>query len=146
MSDAPICQRQLDIPLRLADGGATNLGHFCGQKLIVFFYPADAPAAAREIEAYEALLPEFERSGAWLVGVLEYSSGESPMPRAGSPISIGLDPDGSAFLALARSMPEREFDAREGAAFLIDRDGVVRHAWQGTGHAKEALDGAGQRP
>jgi thioredoxin-dependent peroxiredoxin len=146
MTDAQFCQRQLDIPLRLADGGTTNLGHFCGQKLIVFFYPADAPAAAQEIEAYEALLPQIERSGAWLVGVMEYPGDANRAPGAASPISLGLDPDGSAFLALARTMPEQDFDAREGAAFLIDRDGVVRHAWQGVGHVREALDVATQRP
>lgn len=145
MSDAPICQRRLDIPLRLADGSATNLNHFCGQKLIVIFYPADAPATALEIEAYEALLPDFERSGAWLVGVLEHPDGEVAQ-RPASAISLGLDPDGSAFLALTAALPELNFDARKGAAFVIDRDGLVRHGWQGIGHAREALHEAAQRP
>lgn len=145
MSEATICQRRLDVPLRLADGGATNLGHFCGQKLIVIFCPADAAAAAEEIRAYEALMPEFERSGAWLVGVLEYADGETA-PRPASSLSLGMDPDGSAFLALARALPEMDFDARHGAVFVIDRDGVVRHAWQGMGHANEVLKEAVQRP
>jgi peroxiredoxin len=145
MSDAPICQRQLDIPLQLADGGATNLGHFCGQKLIVVFYPADAPSAAREIHAYEALAPDFERSGTWLVGVLENLNGETA-PRPTSTISLGLDPDGSAFRALTRGFPNMDFDPCKGATFVIDRDGVVRHAWQGIGHAVAALNEAVQRP
>jgi peroxiredoxin len=145
MSDIPFCQGQLDIPLRLADGGTTNLGHFCGQKLIVIFYPADAPSAAREIEAYESLMPDFERSGAWLVGVLEDLDGVTA-PRPASSISLGLDPDGTAFRALTHTLPEIGFDARKGAAFVIDRDGVVRHAWQGIGHALEALNETVQRP
>jgi peroxiredoxin len=145
MPDAPVCQRELDIPLRLAAGGTTNLGHFCGQKLIVIFCPADAPAAAREIEAYEALMPDFERSGAWLVGVLE-PPGRDMAGRPASSVSLGLDPDGSAFLALARALPDMDFDARKGAVFVIDRDGIVRHGWQGIGHAKEALNEAAQRP
>lgn len=144
MSDVPICQGQLDIPLQLADGGTTNLGYFSGQKLIVIFYPADGPAAAREIEAYEALMPDFERSGAWLVGVLEKFDDETA-PRSASSISLGLDPDGTAFRALMRTLPDQDFDARKGAAFVIDRDGVVRHAWQGIGHAIDALNEAAQR-
>lgn len=146
MTDARICQRELDIPLRLADGGTTNLSHFCGQKLIVLFYPADDREAAREAEAYEALLPEFERSGAWLVAVLEYPGDAGAAAPTGSPISLGLDPDGAAFRALACTLPAMALHAREGAAFLIDRDGVVRHAWRGVGHAREALDGAAERP
>jgi peroxiredoxin len=111
----------------------------------VFFYPADAPAVAQEVNAYEALLPEIERSGAWLVSVMEYPDHANPPPAARSPISLGLDPDGAAFLAMARTMPGRAFDTRAGAAFLIDRDGVVRHAWQGFGHAREVLDEAAKR-
>lgn len=147
MADAPACQRLLDIPLRLADGGATNLGHFCGQKLIVTFCPADPVAAAQEIGAYEALAPEFEQIGAWLVGILEWT-GDQPTDRdAASAMNLGLDPDGSAFLALARNTaPEIDFDARAGATFLIDRDGTVRHAWPGVGHARHALDSARERP
>jgi peroxiredoxin len=146
MAEAPACERRLDVPLRLVDGGATNLGHFCGQKLIVTFCPAEPTAAAGEIRAYEALAPQFEQSGAWLVAVLEWPGGGPAERDAGASMNLGLDPDGSAFLALARTAPEVDFDARAGATFLIDRDGSVRYAWPGVGHARQALERARERP
>jgi peroxiredoxin len=146
MADVPSCEARLDVPLRLLEGGATNLGHFCGQKLVVLFCPTDPVAAARELLAYEALAPALEESGAWLVGILEWT-GDAPAGGRESPINLGLDPDGSAFLALSRGAdPRIDFDARAGAAFLIDRDGTVRHAWPGTGHARRALAGVRERP
>lgn len=147
MVEAPACERRLDVPLRLVDGGATNLGHFCGQKLIVTFCPAEPVAAAREILAYEALAPQLEQSGAWLVAILEWPGGGPGERGAGSSMNLGLDPDGSAFLALARyAAPDVDFDVRAGATFLIDRDGSVRYAWPGVGHAPQALERARERP
>lgn len=145
MAEAPACERRLDVPLRLVDGGATNLGYFGGQKLIVTFCPVDPGAAAREIEAYETLSPELGQSGAWLVLILEWTAGE-PRRQAGAHFNLGLDPDGSAFLALARTAPDVDFDVQAGATFLIDRDGAVRYAWPGGGHADRALAGARERP
>ena len=136
MAEAPACELQLDVPLCLIDGGATNLGHFCGQKLIVTFCPAEPAATAREILAYEALAPQFEQSGAWLVGILEWPGGGPAERGAGSFMNLGLDPDGSAFLALARHVAaDVDFDVRAGATFLIDRNGTVRYSWPGVGHA-----------
>lgn len=146
MADARVREGRLDVPLRLVDGGATNLGHFRGHKLIVLFCPADPAAAGREVAAYEALAPTLELSGIWLVAVRE-DTGGARVPRGpGAAMNLGLDPDGSAFLALARGLPGRDFDARAGATFLIDRDGVVRQAWAGVGHAGRARDAACERP
>src|SRR3954471_19235766 len=69
MTGELLCNR-LDVPVTLVGGGSTNLGHFCGQKLVVFFCPADEAAAAAEIQAYRALASEFEHGGAWLVGIV----------------------------------------------------------------------------
>ncbi len=147
MADAPICERLPDARLRLLDGGAANLGHFCGQKLVVFFCAAGGPqAAAAEIEAYRALAGQFQDAGAWMIGVIA-SAADAPEDSAGPHINLGLDPDGAAFRALIGHFPHLlEASPADGIAFVIDRDGSVRHAFPGPGRARDTLEGVRERP
>jgi peroxiredoxin len=139
------CTRLPDVPIALADGGTINLGHFCGQKLVVFFCPiGDSAAAAREVAAYEGMALDFEHAGAWVIGIMD-SKIEAPLEGHG--IHFGIDVGGSAFRALASFVPENiEIGAERGTTFLIDRDGGVRAAWAGCGHAAQALEVARERP
>ena len=147
MSADLACSRLHDVRLPLVGGGSLDLGCFYGQKLVLFFCPADDPAAAaNEIEAYRALAPEFEKAGAWIVGVA--SPPIAPVPSTSHPhLSLGIDPDGSAFDKLTRSLPEDfVIDRAGGAAFLIDRDGSIRSALRGCGHARQALADSREGP
>lgn len=143
MADA-VCCRLADVPLTLVGGGEANLADFCGQKLILFFCPeGDPDAQEREISSYEALADAFEDAGTWLLGVAapDWSAPEK------AKINLGIDPNGSAFAALANRFPNAgEASAANGAAFVIDRDGGVRHFWPGLGHARQALEAARERP
>jgi peroxiredoxin len=146
MSGDLICNR-LGVPVTLVGGGSTNLGHFCGQKLVIFFCPAADAAAAAEIQAYEALAAEFEHSGAWVVGIVDEGAHEVHGALAGAHINLGIDPDGAAFRQLAGSLPPDTGLARaQGATFIVGRDGGIHYAWPHGGHATRALEAARERP
>ena len=146
MSGEILCNR-LDVPVTLVGGGSANLGHFCGQKLVIFFCPADDAAASAEIQAYEKLAAEFEHSGAWLVGIVDEGAHEMHGKPAGSHINLGIDPDGAAFRQLAASLPAGAGLSRsQGATFIVGRDGGVHHAWALSGHSTRALEAARERP
>jgi len=147
MAAAPTRDRLPDVPIELIGGGSANLAHFCGQKLVVFFCPADREAAEREIAAYEALAPGFQHAGAWVVGLV---AGRAPglrgEPRSAQ-IHLGADAGGRAFRELAAHFPQSSGAIPSaGAAFLINQDGTVRDAWSGAGHAGDALKSARERP
>jgi hypothetical protein len=60
---------------------------------------------------------------------------------------MGIDADGDAYRKLASSLPAECRPSREGgAAFLVDRDGTIRCAWSGIGHAADMLAAARERP
>ena len=147
MTGVPACTRLPDVPIELIGGGAANLAHFCGQKLVVLFCPANREAAAREIAAYEALAPEFEGAGTWVVGLV---AGRAPGLRgrpSSAHIHLGVDVGGRAFRELATHFPDAQAaNPAAGAVSLVNRDSNVRHAWTGTGHAAETLDVARERP
>jgi peroxiredoxin len=141
------CDRIPDVPITLADGGKIDLSHFRGQKLILFFCPAGDPAAAaRETHAYQKMAPDFEHAGAWVVGIMG-SEPELQVEEGQPRIHLGVDADGSAFRVLASFVPENlEIGIEQGTTFLIDRDGGIRAAWPGCGHAAQALEVARERP
>jgi peroxiredoxin len=131
------------LPIVTIDGRRTDLRDFCGQKLVVLFTPAEPCAAQQEIEAFEALLEDYEDDGVWVIAIATADFARAAM--SSRHVSIGHDPDGHAFVALAAAAvipPER----REGATFLIGRDGLVRSAWPRCGHARDALAVAAERP
>jgi peroxiredoxin len=147
MAGSPARNRLPDVPVELIGGGSANLAHFCGQKLVVLFCPADREAAGREIAAYEKLAPAFENAGTWVVGLV---AGRAPglNGHPGSAhIHLGVDAGGRAFHELATHFPNSdEAKPAAGAAFLINRDGNVGYAWLGVGHATKALERARERP
>ncbi len=124
--------------------GALSLGDFFGQKLVVIFCPDDERAASAEIEAYQARAAAFQSVGAWLVAVTR--GGDEPSPDSNNAhVRSTVDPDGLAFQMLAARFPEVT-EAKDGIVFLIDRDGIARHAWQGSGRADDVLAGVRERP
>ena len=146
MSGETLCNR-LDVPLTLVGGGSTNLGHFCGQKLVIFFCPAGDSAAAAEIRTYEALAAEFEHAGAWVVGIVDEGTSGMHGALAGAHINLGIDPDGAAYRKLAGNLSSDTRPARpQGATFIVGRDGGIHYAWPLGGHATRALEAARERP
>lgn len=134
------CELQLDD----ARSSALNLCDFFGQKLVVIFCPVEEQAARAEIEAYQIRAEAFQGAGAWLVAVA--CCGSSPSPTSSKAhLKLAVDPDGLAFQLLAARFPEVT-EAKDGIVFLVDRDGIARHAWPGHGRADDVLAGVRERP
>ncbi|MGD9636461.1 MAG: redoxin domain-containing protein [Sphingomonas sp.] len=123
---------------------ASHLRDFCGQKLVVIFCPRATDAAVAELEAYQGHAEAFQRAGAWIVAVPRSSGVEAPA-KSDARVKLASDPDGLAFRMLAAGFPEVT-DAASGIAFLVDRDGRARHAWQGRNRLKDVLSGVRERP
>ena len=123
---------------------ASHLRDFRGQKLVVIFCPSAPGAAIAELEAYEDQAEAFQRAGAWIVAVPRCRGVEAPA-KDGARVKLASDPDGLAYQMLAAGFPDVA-EAEDGIAFLIDRDGRTRHAWQGRGHVGDVLSGVRERP
>lgn len=116
---------------------------FCGQKLVVIFCPTDPEAANARLEAYRAQAEAFQRCGAWLVAVPP--NGYAPAPGDNSHLTLAADPNGLAFQSLAARFPGMLETTGE-AVFVLDRDGVARHAWTGSPQVDEVFSGVRERP
>jgi peroxiredoxin len=123
---------------------AAHLRDFCGQKLVVIFCPRAADAAIAELEAYRDQAEAFQRAGAWIIAVPR-SKGIEARSEGDSHITLARDPDGLAFQRLAAMFPDVA-EADDGIAFLIERDGRARHAWQGRNRLGDVLAAVRERP
>jgi peroxiredoxin len=139
------CSRIPDVVLQRLGGGEVNPSAFLGHGLVVIFCPEDPAAAAQEIEAYRALVSDFQDHGVWLLGVVA-DEFDPPRPPAGEPcIALAHDSSGGAWTAFAPWLDEAEAQPTSGAAFLFTHRGGLDRAWAGTGHAKEVLEAARRR-
>ena len=145
MSDAAAGYTIPDMALHCLGGGDLDPADLRGQKLVVFFCPADPEAAAREIEEFRSLSDEFGRSGVWLIGVLEGSAPPRD-PAARVQIILAEDTDGSAWAHFEPALHlDAQGDRASGATFYFERWGNLRHAWPSSGHARDALEAARAR-
>ncbi|MHB0939795.1 MAG: redoxin domain-containing protein [Armatimonadota bacterium] len=121
----------------MADGSFADitLSDYRGKYVVLFFYPLDFTfVCPSEILAFDKKLAEFKARGAEVIGVSvdsEYSHfawRETPVEkggigRIGYPLVADLDKN----IARAYGVLHNEAVALRGL-FLIDREGVVRHA------------------
>jgi peroxiredoxin len=130
-----------DIDLPRVDGGEINPSELIGHDFVVFFCPADRAAAVREIEDYRSRSEDFEKCGAWLIGVLTDRHEELPAGPADEPhLPVARDPDGAAWAAFESLLDPESCSAKEaGGTFLFARGGCLARAWPGSGHAADAL-------
>jgi peroxiredoxin Q/BCP len=127
-----------------------------GKPYVVYFYPKDdTSGCTREAQDFTALAAEFEKTGAWILGV----SKDGPKSHAkfagkyGLEVKLASDEDGSVCEAFGtwveKSLYGRKYMGIERATFLIDRDGTVARAWRKVkvpGHAEEVLEAARDLP
>src|SRR5438093_1841479 len=109
-----------------------SLSEFRGQPVVLAFYPADwSPVCGDQMSLYQAVLPEFRRLGAELVGIsvdnvwchLAFAKDRN----LHFPLLSDFEPKG----AVARSY--HVYRTKEGtserALFVIDADGIVRWSY-----------------
>ena len=146
MSNLPAADPRVSHPpVRLAgsDGRPLDLDDFHTQKLVVFVCPsADRAATAGEIADYEALLPEFDKASAWVVGIAADPGDLAGISRH---MRLALDPGDTALHELTR-WAGIVADPVAGATFVLERDGGLRAAWSSCGLAREALASVREGP
>lgn len=139
-----------DLPLSLSGGRDARLSDFKGHWLVLYFYPKDStPGCTTEGLDFDALLPEFEKAGAKVVGVSKDSlrSHQNFCARQGFRFELASDADGELCDAFGVIKPKklygREYVGIERSTFLIDPQGTVAKAWRPVkvpGHAQAVLD------
>ena len=130
-----------DVDLRGIKGTKIDPCDFAGHKLVVFFCPSGAEAAAAEIEAFDKRAEVFAEADAWLIGVVgETAEILPPGVIDATHIALAEDPDGVAWNAFESLFEDaRQSDRARGGTFVFWRSGSLCNAWSGTGHAEDAL-------
>jgi hypothetical protein len=147
MIHARACDRLPDVRLELEGCTEARLHDFLGQKLVLFFCPTDdREAAVREIESYARLAPAFEQAGSWVIGMVGARE-DAPPAEPGAHLRVGVDETGLMFRELTDCLADTPPPPRDaGMVLIVERGGLPRHAWAGTGHAQQALASVRERP
>jgi peroxiredoxin Q/BCP len=145
-----------DLPLSLSGGQSVSLGAYAGQWLVLYFYPKDStPGCTTEGLDFNALLPQFRRAGAVVLGVSKDSlkSHRNFCTKQGFKFDLVSDEDGSLCDAFGVVQPKklygREYLGIVRSTFLIDPTGVIHLKWQPVkvpGHAQAVLDALHAEP
>ena len=145
-----------DVSLTGMDGEAVSPADFKGQKLVLYFYPKDdTSGCTREAQDFTALATEFEKAGAWILGISkdDVASHAKFAKKYDLQVKLASDLDGSVCEAFGvwgeKSLYGRKYMGIERATFLIDRDGTVARIWRKVkvaGHAEAVLAAARELP
>ncbi len=131
------------------DRGEVTLSAFRGRPVVVYFYPKDdTSGCTREAIDFTALLPEFEKRGAVVVGVSPDGVKAHEKFRAKHALGVELasDPEKAVLEAwgvwVEKSMYGRKYMGVERATFLVAADGKIAAIWRKVkvpGHAEAVL-------
>lgn len=138
-----------DFELPLGGGGTLKLSDLRGRKVVLYFYPKDdTQGCTTEALDFTALLPEFEKAGAVVVGVSPDSvkKHERFASKHGLRIDLvsdeGLDTLKAYGVWAEKSMYGRTYMGVVRSTFLIDADGRIARIWRAVrvkDHAAEVL-------
>jgi peroxiredoxin Q/BCP len=139
-----------DFDLPRDGGGSIRLQALRGRPVVVYFYPQDdTTSCTNEALAFSHLLPEFEKSGATVVGISPDSTRKHDKFKAKHDLAVDLaaDEERKAIEAygvwVEKQMYGRRYMGVERATFLIDRDGRIAAIWHKVrikGHAEAVLE------
>ena len=132
-----------------ADGGRVSLAGLKGPKVVLYFYPkADTPGCTTEGQDFSALIAEFDKAGATVIGVSRDPVKKLDRFKTKYDLKVVLASDEPEDVTEAwgvwvqKKLYGREYMGIERATFLIDGAGVVRRVWRKVsvkGHAAEVL-------
>jgi peroxiredoxin Q/BCP len=138
-----------DFELPTDGGGALRLADLRGRKVVLYFYPADdTEGCTIEAVNFTALLAEFERAGATVIGVSPDSQKSHDRFKLKHRLAhvLAADVDHKVIerygLWGEKTMFGRKYMGVERATFLIGADGRIREAWRKVrvkGHAEAVL-------
>ncbi len=151
MNDGDALDRTLlDLPLALSGGTAATLGSYAGKWLVLYFYPKDStPGCTTEGIDFNALLPQFRKLGADVLGVSRDSVKSHDNFCAKQGFRFPLVSDGDEVLCKAfdviheKNMYGRSVLGVVRSTFLISPDGRIAASWRKVkvpGHAEAVLE------
>ena len=137
------------LPLVLSSGATASLADYRGRWLVLYFYPKDStPGCTTEGLDFNALLPEFAKADATVLGVSRDSvkSHQNFCAKQGFRFELVSDADASLCNAFdvirEKTMYGRKVVGIERSTFLIDPAGRIAHVWRPVkvpGHADAVL-------
>jgi peroxiredoxin Q/BCP len=129
-----------------------RLGDFRGQKLVVYFYPADDTSGCTlEAIDFTSAAKDFARAGTAVVGISPdtAASHDRFKKKHGLKVVLAADPEKAAIGAygvwVEKSMYGRKYMGVERATFLVDRNGRIAREWRKVrvkGHVEDVLAAA----
>jgi len=150
MSAPRLDHATLRLPLALSGGRSATLADFAGRWMVLYFYPKDStPGCTTEGLEFNALLPEFGKLGAEVLGVSRDSvkSHDNFCARQGFQFPLVSDADEALCRAFdvihEKNMYGRKVLGVVRSTFLISPDGRIAEEWRGVkvaGHAQAVLD------
>jgi peroxiredoxin Q/BCP len=131
-------------------GKQISLADFAGRYVVLYFYPKDnTPGCTQESQEFRDLHPEFEKSGAVILGISRDSvkSHEGFKCKYGLPFDLLADPDESIcsqyHVIKMKNMYGKQVRGIERSTFLVDPEGRIAAEWRKVkvkGHAKAVLE------
>jgi len=133
-----------DFALQSAPGKVTSLTDFRGRPAILAFHPADwSPVCGDQMALYNEVLPEFERSGAVLLGIsvdgawCHRAFAENRNLR----FKLLADFEPKGVVAKEYGVYLAEDGTSQRALFVIDEDGVIRWSYLSPINVNPGADG-----
>jgi thioredoxin-dependent peroxiredoxin len=141
-----------DFTLPTDGAGTVSLSALKGKKVILYFYPKDdTPGCTKEACSFRDALPDFEGSGAVVIGVSKDTAAKHDKFKAkhALPFTLGADVDGTVTEAyecwVEKSLYGKKYMGIDRATFLIDGAGILRGIWHKVkvdGHVGDVLKAA----
>ena len=131
------------------DTGRVSLAALKGKPVVLYFYPKDdTPGCTNEGKDFSALLPDFAKAGAVVIGASKDSVKAHARFRAkyDLKVELGSDPEAKTIEAyeswVEKSLYGRQYMGIDRSTFVIDGAGVIRAMWRKVkvaGHAEAVL-------
>ncbi|KGK58797.1 thiol peroxidase [Xanthomonas cannabis pv. phaseoli] len=138
-----------DLPLSLSGSARASLRDYAGKWLVLYFYPKDStPGCTTEGLDFNALLPQFKKAGAMVLGVSRDSvkSHDNFCAKQGFTFPLISDSDEALCRAFdvikEKNMYGKQVLGIERSTFLLSPEGHVVQAWRKVkvaGHAEAVL-------
>ena len=114
------------------DGNMVSLSDFAGKKVVLYFYPRDnTPGCTRQACAFAEAYPEFQKSGAVVIGVSKDSaaSHQKFAQKHELPFILLSDPELAAIQAYGVWQEKKNYGKVSmgvvRSTFIIDENGVI---------------------
>jgi peroxiredoxin len=133
-----------DFTLNSTPETKVSLSDFRGRPVILVFFPADwSPVCGDQVTLYQAVLPEFEKFGAQLLGIsvdgVWCHKAFAKDRKLTFPLLADFEPKGAVSSAYGAYMPKDGISTR--SLFVIDEKGVIRWSYESPVTVNPGADG-----